>query len=169
MRRRLYLLRHAKSSWDEPGLVDRERPLAERGRRACAVVAAHIEAAGIEPGAVVCSPAARARETLDRIAVALPPGAERRIEPRVYGADWEQLLEVVRELPDELRSVMLIGHNPGFQDLVLALAAEGEALERVRRKFPTAALATLGFAGDWRRLRPGGAGLEGFVRPKQLA
>lgn len=169
MRRRLYLLRHAKSSWERPRLADRERPLAERGRRACALIAAHIEAAGIEPGAIVCSPAVRARQTAERIAVAMPPGTELRFEPRVYGADWEELLEVVRELPEELRSVLLIGHNPGFQDLAVALAAEGEALERMRRKFPTAALATLGFAGEWRRLRPGGASLEAFVRPKQLA
>lgn len=168
MKRRLYLLRHAKSSWEESGLTDRERPLAERGRRACKLVASHLESSGIAPGAVVCSPAVRARETLDRIRPGLPEATQVWIEARIYGADWEELLEVGRELGDELRSAMLIGHNPGFQDLAVALAGSGEQLDQVRRKFPTAALATLDFDGEWSLLGPGAATLADFVRPKQL-
>ncbi len=168
MKRRLYLLRHAKSSWEQPGLADRERPLAKRGRMACKLIAAHFEASGIAPEAVVCSPAIRARETLDRVRPGLPEATPVRIEPRIYGADWEELLDVGRGLSDELRSAMLIGHNPGFQDLAVALAGGGEQLDRVRRKFPTAALATLLFDGEWSRLRPGAATLADFVRPKQL-
>lgn len=166
--RQLLLLRHAKSSWDEPALADRDRPLAPRGRRACELMANHLEANGIEPDAVVCSPATRARETLERIRPAL--GAEVSVweEPGIYEARWEDLLGIVQALPAELGSAMLIGHNPGFQELAVALAADGEGLERMRRKFPTAALAILGFTGEWLRLAPRGAVLESFVRPKQL-
>lgn len=167
-RRQLLLLRHAKSSWDEPDLTDRERPLAARGRRACGLMANHLEANGIEPDAIVCSPAVRARQTLERISPALGERTTVWEEPRIYEAGWEELLAIVQVLPGELGSVMLIGHNPGFQELAVALAAEGKGLERMRRKFPTAALATLSFAGEWSRLAPRDAVLESFVRPKQL-
>jgi phosphohistidine phosphatase len=167
-RRQLHLLRHAKSSWDDPGLADRDRPLTARGRRACKLIAGHLEASGIEPGAVICSPAVRARQTLEGIRPALAEGTEVWEEPAIYEAGWEELLGIAQALPDGLGSAMLIGHNPGFQELAVALAAEGEGLERMRRKFPTAALATLSFPGEWLQLAPRGAILESFVRPKQL-
>lgn len=167
-RRQLLLLRHAKSSWEEPGLADRDRPLAPRGHRACELMAKHLAETGIEPDAAVHSPARRARETLEGIRPALGDGTAVWEEPGIYEAGWEDLLGIVQALPAELGSVMLIGHNPGFQELAVALAAGGEGLERMRRKFPTAALATLSFPGEWQRLAPRGAVLESFVRPKQL-
>lgn len=167
--KRLFLLRHAKSSWDEPGLPDHRRPLAARGRRACDVIAEHLRAEGVAPQLVLCSPARRARETLERVAGGLPERFELRIKPELYGASASELAEVLRELADEFDSVMLIGHNPGIQQLAIALAAPGEGAEGVVGKFPTAALATLAFEGGWGALAPGSAELVDFVTPKELA
>jgi len=116
---------------------------------------------------VLCSPSARTRETLKRLGVG--DGAEVRIEDELYGASADELLAVLRDLPDELDSVMLIGHNPGIEDLTIRLASEGEELARVREKFPTAALATLELDTSWRGLAPGGAELVAFVKPKELS
>jgi phosphohistidine phosphatase len=161
----LYLLRHAKSSWDDPSLADHERPLAPRGQRAADLIGEHLRSAGIAPGVVLCSSAARARETLERVA----PDGEVRIEDELYGASERELLERLHQLPAELDSAMLIGHNPALQELTLMLAAEGPELRRVHRKFPTAALATLAFDGDWSGLRLDAARLVEFVRPRDLA
>src|SRR5947209_6480088 len=101
----LYLLRHAKSSWDDPALADSERPLAARGRRDVKRIAAHAGAGSIAPDLVLCSPARRTRETLKGIAGALGPQARVRIEPRLYGADRDDLLDVIRRVPGGLESV----------------------------------------------------------------
>jgi phosphohistidine phosphatase len=166
--KRLLLLRHAKSSWDDPGLADHERPLAPRGRRATKVIARHLRATGAAPGVVLCSPSVRTRETLDGIRSALPPKTPVSIEERLYAASAGDLLARLRELDDELDSAMLIGHNPGIHDLALALAGHGEKVAALRGKFPTAALATVGFAGSWRDLGDGGAELTDFVTPREL-
>lgn len=151
--KRVYLLRHAKSSWDDPALSDHDRPLAPRGRKAAALMASHIRDEGIEPELVLCSSAVRARETLERV----QPAGEVEVEDGLYGAGAADLLDRLRRVPDEVESVMLIGHNPAIQDLA---GVEG--------KFPTGALATLEFDGEWRSLRAGCAKLAAFVRPKQL-
>ncbi|HXF00507.1 MAG TPA: histidine phosphatase family protein [Solirubrobacterales bacterium] len=163
----LFLLRHAKSSWDDPGLDDHDRPLASRGRRASALIADHMSRNRIAPALVLCSSARRTRETLDRVSAALGP-AEILIEPDLYGASSEDLLQRLREVPDEVESVMLVGHQPAIQDLALRLAAEGPELEALRGKFPTAALATLTFEGDWSELGQQGSQLAAYVKPKQL-
>jgi phosphohistidine phosphatase len=163
MRRRLYLLRHAKSSWDDPALADRERPLNERGRRAAVLVAGHLERERIEPELIVCSPARRTLETLERVEGSLgDPLVE--LDERLYAADADELLDRLRELPDDVESVMLIGHNPGIHDLARLLTGSDD----LSRKFPTAALATLSFDASWPELSPATADLAGFVRPKQL-
>jgi phosphohistidine phosphatase len=166
--KRLYLLRHAKSSWDDPTLADHDRPLAPRGRRAAKAMADHLRMEGIAPELVLCSPSARTRQTLTAIAPGLGENADVRIEDELYAASAAALLDVLYELPDEVGSVMLIAHNPGIQDLALSLAGGGPAVERARSKFPTAALATLELDGSWRELAPGGAELVTFVRPKDL-
>jgi phosphohistidine phosphatase len=170
-RRRLYVLRHAKSSWDEPGLDDHDRPLAPRGRDAAKAMAAHVRAQAIRPELVICSSARRARETLDGV----DPAGQRLIEPGVYSASATDLLQRLRRVPAATESVMVIGHNPTLQMLVLCLVDPGSAtlgggshLEAVRGKFPTGALATLQFDGGWGELAPGRAELAGFVRPRQL-
>jgi phosphohistidine phosphatase len=165
--RRLLILRHAKSSWDDPGLADHDRPLAPRGRRAAKVIARHLRHEGTAPELVLCSSARRARETLKRIAPALGD-AEVHVERGLYAASGEDLLERLRAVADEVRSVMLIGHNPAVERLALGLADPGPERERVEAKFPTGALATLAFEGSWRSLAPGGARLLAFVTPREL-
>ena len=167
--KRLFILRHAKSSWDDPGLADHERPLAPRGRRAVEAIAAHVNAAGIAPDLVLCSSARRTRETLEGVAV----GGEHVIEPELYDANCQEVLERLHRVPEEVGSVMVVGHNPTLQALVLRLAggdgaSDGSGLAEVRRKFPTGALATLTFDGAWTELSPRSARLAAFVRPKSL-
>jgi phosphohistidine phosphatase len=163
---RLYLLRHAKSSWDDPGLADQDRPLAPRGRRATKLVAKHLRRERIAPAVVLCSPARRTRETFEGIAAALGGDVSVRVEPELYGASDRDLLERLREIPDTVQSVMLIGHNPAIQALALSLAGSGGQLASLERKYPTGALATLTFWGSWRELET--AELVGFVRPRDL-
>jgi phosphohistidine phosphatase len=165
--KRLFLLRHAKSSWDEPGLDDHDRPLAKRGRRASKTIGEHLRREGIRPDLVLCSSSVRTRETLERIG--LGDGVEVRIEDDVYAAAAGELLEVLNGVGEDVGSAMVIGHNPGIQDLALQLAGDGAEIPRVRQKFPTAALATLDFDGGWDALAPGGAELISFVKPKELS
>jgi phosphohistidine phosphatase len=167
--RQLFLLRHAKSSWNEPCLEDHERPLAPRGRAAAKLLAAHVHSNGIQPEQVLVSSSKRTRETLEGVA----PGGEVIIEPELYSATANGLLERVRQVPDRTGSVMLIGHNPATQALVLELAdassSDPEVLQSVARKFPTGALATLELQCPWSELRPGCAALTALVRPKDLS
>lgn len=166
--KRLFVLRHAKSSWDSPALDDHERPLAPRGRKAVEVMSLHMRASGIEPQLVLCSSSRRTRETLDGIAV----GGEHLIEQSLYSATCEELLARLRDVPDAVSSAMLIGHNPAVQMLVLRLtklavdAIEDPRRDSMKRKFPTGALATVSFDGAWRDLASGGGRLEEYVTPK---
>src|SRR4051794_27998376 len=160
MSKRLLLLRHAKSSWDDPGLSDHDRPLAPRGRKAAALMASYLSEERIRPALVLCSTAVRARETLEGVGLADDVVFEREL----YGASSGELLERLGRVPDSVESAMLIGHNPGMQDLALMLGGTGD----VERKFPTGALATFAFDGGWSDLGPGRADLVDFVRPKQL-
>ena len=166
--RTLDLLRHAKSSWDDPGLPDHDRPLAPRGRRATQLLAEHLRREGIGPELVLCSTARRARETFEGIAPALGDDVEVRFEAELCGASGDELLARLRTIPEAIESALLIGHNPSIQTLALRLAGSGDELERVRSKYPTGALATLTFPGGWDELEPGAAELVGFVRPKDL-
>jgi phosphohistidine phosphatase len=163
----LYLLRHAKSSWDDPTLADRERPLAPRGRRDAKRIAEHLRRVGVQPELVLCSTAARTHETLDLLRPALAT-ATVVLEEGLYGASAEELLARIRLVPDSVSSVMLIGHNPGLHELAVTLASSGDELQRLEAKFPTAALATLSLAKTWSQLAPAGSTLEAFVVPKQL-
>ena len=166
--RTLYLLRHAKSDWDDPELSDFDRPLAPRGVDACARIAAHMRAEGIAPELVLCSPARRAKETLEGLGDAIGEGAV-RFEKDIYEATESDLLGVVHPTDPAVSSVMLIGHNPSIERLALLLCEEGDLLDSLRAKYPTAALATLAIPStEWRELRLGGATLAAFVKPKEL-
>jgi phosphohistidine phosphatase len=165
--RSIYLLRHAKSSW-KSGVPDHDRPLARRGRRAAKAIRRHLQEEGIEPELVLCSTARRAVETLERIEPALG-SSDVRIERDLYGAGSDALLDRLRSVPDDVGSVMLIGHNPGLQLLALDLARPAAERDELAEKFPTAALVTLAFRrASWRLLEPGTAELVGFVRPRDL-
>jgi phosphohistidine phosphatase len=167
--RRVYLLRHAKSSWKDRSLADRDRPLAGRGKRAAKAVAGHLEAEGIRPDLVLCSPARRTRDTLERVEAAFGDQVETRFDEALYGASEAELLACLRALAREIDSVMVIGHNPGLEELALALASQGAQLARMREKYPTAALATIDLpAEDWRAIEPGSGKLIAYVRPRDL-
>jgi phosphohistidine phosphatase len=164
------LLRHAKSSWDDPALPDRLRPLAPRGIRAVEAVARHLRAAEVAPDLVLCSPARRAVQTWESVARGVPPDTAVEIEEAIYHADGDDLLVRLREVPSGIESVLLVGHNPGLQDLAVDLVGSGDAglRERLVTKFPTGALATLDVQGEWHDLNRGGAGLLAFVVPRDL-
>jgi phosphohistidine phosphatase len=175
--KKLFVLRHAKSSWDDPGLDDHDRPLAPRGIHAVKLLGEHIRASGIRPDQVLCSSSRRTRETLDAVA----PGGETLIERELYDATCASMIERLRRVPAGTESVMVIGHNPTAQMLVLRLTGAngneyasrlaqpfGGGLAEVQRKFPTGALATLTFGCEWDELGPGCATLVDFVRPKSL-
>lgn len=156
--RRLVVLRHAKSAWP-PGVADHDRPLGERGLRDAPAAGGWLRDAGCVPDLVLCSTAVRARRTWDLAAAQFAAQPPVRHERRLYGTDAADLLAVVRETPATVQTLLLVGHNPAVQELVLLLAAEalGDALERTRDKFPTAAIAVLVMQGPWLRTGPGGA------------
>ncbi len=121
---------------------------------------------------MLCSTALRTRETLELVKPGLPDGVAVRIEPRVYGATAPELLALVHELPAAAGSVMLVGHNPGLEDLVLDLAGSGDdgLLARVEEKFPTGALATLDFdVTAWSEITAGSGELTAYVVPRDLS
>lgn len=166
----LHLLRHAKSSWDDPTLPDHERPLAPRGHRASKVIARHLLERGITPELVLCSSSVRTRETLALVSAGFDPAIETRvdIEQGLYAVSAEDLLARIRRAPETIESVMLIAHNPSIQELAMELAAPARGIERIREKFPTAALATFEIADPWNAVEPGSAHLVEFVKPREL-
>ncbi len=167
----LYLLRHAKSSWDDTSLADPDRPLAPRGRKAAQRVGAHMRQAKIQPDLVLCSSAARAVQTYEAVAAAVGGGVELSIEDDLYGASSSELLGRLHGLPETAGSVLLIGHNPGLQDLTLELAGNEDSalLAEVGDKFPTGALACLSVLVPWTVLARGEAVLVSVVVPRSLA
>lgn len=170
--RRLCLLRHAKSSWDDARLADFDRPLARRGREAAPRIARWMAEAGLRPDHVLCSPALRTRQTWEIVQPSLGPQAEARFCRTIYEAPWERLLTALRGVPAAAHTVLMIGHNPGMEDLANLLAgaeSDTQALAVMRRKFPTAALALFDVPdAAWPELGPGCARLGAFVRPKDI-
>ena len=165
--KRLFLLRHAKSSWDDPQLADHDRPLAPRGRRAAKAMAEHMLRERVAPEIVLCSTARRAQETLERISPALGD-ATVLIEAELYLGSARELLERLHQLPEATASAMLVGHNPAIQELALSLASPGSGRVAIEGKYPTAGLATLSSEGTWSALEVGAAELVSFVTPKDL-
>jgi phosphohistidine phosphatase len=166
--KRVFLLRHAKSAWDDPGLRDRDRPLAPRGRKAAKQVARWAKKHAVRPQLVICSSAARAQQT---IRLVLPSLGEPEVwvEVTLYAADAETLLARIRALPDEVDEAMLVGHNPGLMDVLLLLAEPGKLRKRAAVNVPTAALAELeADVMRWVDVKPGEARLTKFVVPREL-
>lgn len=171
--RQLLLLRHAKSSWDDPRLPDHARPINARGRRNAIAMGAAMRELGLAPDIVLVSSARRTLQTLEAIQ---PLEGSPLIEPMdaLYLAPWQGLLDVLRGLRETARSVLVIGHNPGLHDLAMALvgpagmAAGGPMAERLAQSYPTATLTELSLALPWRMLEPGGARLIRFLTPAEL-
>lgn len=167
----VFLLRHAKSSWDQPGLEDFHRPLAPRGRKAASRMGRYMAEEGILPHRVLCSGAVRAVQTWELWSRSLEKEVPVEFRDDIYHASSDSLLRLIRALPEDLGSVLLLGHNPTFEHLALRLAGSGRAedLERMRGKYPTGALAILDLPTErWRGLEEGTGVLRGFVRPKDL-
>jgi phosphohistidine phosphatase len=163
------LLRHGKSSWSDSTLADIDRPLAPRGERAARKLAKYIRRRRIRPALVLCSPALRTRKTLEAVEASLGKRCVVEVVPELYAASEQELLERLQALSESVSSVMLIGHNPGLQDLALLLASRGACLPQLEEKFPTGALATLVVRSEsWTALGPGEAELVDYVVPSQL-
>lgn len=164
----LHLMRHAKSSWDDPGLSDRDRPLTASGREAAVLIARLLEDELSQVELALCSGAVRTRQTLDALGPVLGADAVVQVEDDLYGMSADDLLTRLRQVDDATGTVLVVGHNPTLQHLTLELAAAGDpaVLERIRTKFPTAALATLAFGDGWSTLDRGAARLESFNTPR---
>lgn len=171
--RQLLLLRHAKSSWDDASMPDRDRPLNARGRRSASLMRQAMRDLGLAPDVVLVSTARRTLETLD----ALEPWDDTPlVEPMdsLYLANPMQLTAALHGVAETVRSVLVIGHNPGIHDLALnlagpnALATGGEPAKMLSAGFPTGALAEFVVAGSWWDLREGGGRLVRFLTPRML-
>ena len=165
----LLLLRHAKSDWGDADLDDFERPLAPRGRKAAPRMGRYLKEQGLQPALVLCSPARRARETLDLLLTALASPPEISYLKTLYLAPPSRLLAVLRRQSPDCGRILLIGHNPGLHRLALALAGgqAGAPAQRLAEKFPTAALARFRVAA-WDSLGEVPSALVEFVRPRDL-
>jgi phosphohistidine phosphatase len=166
--RTLVLLRHAKADW--PEVPDHERPLADRGRLDSPAVGRRFLDDGVSPELALCSTAARTRETWKLAAHELPHRPRTVYEERLYDASLGELLALLNETPDEIRSLLLVGHNPGMHALAEALAgtAEGDTGDRMERiGFPTAAFVVLTFNGSWKTLEQGAGRMTSFWAPHE--
>jgi phosphohistidine phosphatase len=161
----LHLLRHAKSDWGDDSLPDAERPLNARGKRDARALAGHLARHPVAVDAVYCSTARRARKTLAAISPSLGKARE-VVEGTLYGAGAGDLLELVRGLDPKLDAVLLVGHNPGFEELARTLLPDSEP----PRAFPTCTLASLTFEGKgWNAVKAGRGRLAGFLTPADFA
>ena len=160
--RTLYLLRHAKSSWKDETLRDFDRPLKGRGRRAAEQMGQVLAEEKLKSPLVISSPAVRARETTELVLESGGFKLEPRFDERIYEADVRTLLEVAQSVPDSSDTAILVGHNPGFENLLSYFTGEN-------RHMPTCALAKIEFdAVSWSEVAEETGRLELFVRPKDL-
>jgi phosphohistidine phosphatase len=169
--RRLLLLRHAKAERAKPNERDHDRVLEERGRADARRIGSYLASHGFVPNRVLVSTAARTRETFSLLAGAFDRMPAASFEESIYDAPPQGILKAIQDGGGEARTLLVIGHNPGLQELAALLIAAGdvEARQRLNEDFPTSALAVIGLAsGDWRALRPHAGRLEHFVTPASL-
>jgi phosphohistidine phosphatase len=156
--RLLAVVRHAKSDWPE-GVPDDQRPLAPRGRRNAPATGRWLRDEVGRIDLVVCSPALRARQTCELVAAELDPAPRVVRDERVYAASADALLGVVQDLPADVGTAALVGHNPGLQDLVELLSGE-------LRELKTSSVVVLAWSGDWLDAAPGAATLASYATPR---
>ena len=169
---RLMLLRHAKSDWSSSGMQDTARPLNERSEAAARLMGGYMARHSLIPQRVLCSPARRTRETWAGIAAQWPAEVAIVFDERLYVATPQVLMSVIRSQDDTTRTLLVIGHNPGLQETAELLIAAGdvELRERLREKFPTAALSVIDFAVDkWGRIHDRSGRLDRYVTPRSVA
>jgi phosphohistidine phosphatase len=167
----LIVLRHAKSSWANPGLEDFDRPLARRGEEAAPLMGAFLAERGLVPDLILCSTSRRTRQTLTLALRAMKAQPETEFSEALYHATVPTLLAAIKDAPDDVRQLMLVGHNPGLQSLALDLIGGGDPAGRraIAHKFPSGAAAVMTFdAPNWAGIAPGGGHLTVFMTPKQL-
>lgn len=165
----LTLLRHAKSSWADPGQSDFERPLSPRGRKAARAMGRDMRRLGLGYDHILTSPAARTLETLTELAQGYGGAVATDPEPRIYLATSAALLEIVREADDGWDRLLLVGHNPGIEQLALALSRRSALRDRLAAKYPTGALVEIALpAAHWREVVEGAGTLTRFIRPRDL-
>ncbi len=169
--RRLLLLRHAKAERLQSGGRDHDRILAKRGRDDAAAVGAYLVRHKLIPDQALVSTAARTRETWALVAEAFKTAPEAEYEASIYEASPEAILKAIRATERPAKTLLVVGHNPGMQQLASLLIASGdvEARQRLLEEFPTAAFATISFAANtWDELHLNGGRLEHFVTPHTL-
>ncbi|KQN35600.1 phosphohistidine phosphatase [Sphingomonas sp. Leaf407] len=165
----LTLLRHAKSGWDDPVARDFDRPLNAKGARAATAMGRHLLREALRFDHLVASPALRVVQTLDHFGRGYGDLPACNSDRSLYLASAATLLDVVRALPADTDRALLVGHNPGLEDLVLLLSAESNPLRgAVEEKFPTASVAVLELDGDWAAADDGCGHLIRFTRPRDL-
>ncbi len=159
----LLLLRHAKSSWRDEALSDFDRPLNERGKKAAHAIGRYIRKHKMMPDLVLSSPAVRARETTGIITTTAKLTAEIRYDQRIYEADPPRLVQVLSQIENNFCSVLLVGHNPGIEELISLLTGSSQHM-------PTAALAKIRLEGadDWSEISQAKAILELTIKPKDI-
>jgi phosphohistidine phosphatase len=165
----LTLLRHAKSGWDDPVRRDFDRPLNPRGRRAARTVGREMRNLGLAFDRILASPARRVVETIEEVAETFGPLAP-DYDERVYLAPAATLVEIIRETPDAIERLLLVGHNPGLEELALRLAGgDGPLRAEVAIKYPTGTLAEMAFPiRHWTEVADGTGSIVRFVRPRDL-
>ncbi len=171
MSRRLILLRHAKSDWPE-GIADHERPLGRRGLADAPRMGAYIESHGLIPDFAVVSTARRTRETWDLVEQELSRSVPVRFDRRIYEARPGALLFLIREVEPSVGTLMLVGHNPGFEEIARFLIGSGnvEARNLLAEKYPTGALAVIDFnIEDWGDIETRSGSLDKFIAPRSLS
>jgi len=170
--KKLTLLRHAKSGWDDPVARDFDRPLNARGKRAAQRIGEYMREHDLHYDQILASPAIRVVETIEHLAEGVGETVAPAWDKRIYLASAVSLLDVVQEADDRHDNLLLVGHNPGLEDLVLMMVpdrAGDDARDQIEEKFPTAAIAEISFAVDrWEDVRPNGGELSRFVRPRDL-
>lgn len=169
--KRLAVLRHAKSSWNDRELDDFDRPLNRRGREAALRMGQEMTKRGMRFDLVVASPALRVRETIDGVRQGHELAEPIRFEPRIYMARVSELLELIAALPDDANSALLVGHNTSAERLVAKLATDDERglRRRVETKFPTAALAVIELPIErWSEIQPDSGELVELIYPADL-
>jgi len=165
----LLLLRHAKSDWNHPDLTDHQRPINSRGQKAAAKIGKWMKENHVQPEWIICSSATRARETLAVISEHLhTPESLMHFSDDVYLADVETLLQVLAGCPEDIDHVLLIGHNPGMEELLTYLCGEELPLSDNGKLIPTATLAQITMPDDWQKLQHCSAKLSQIIRPKEL-
>jgi phosphohistidine phosphatase len=165
----LTLLRHAKSSWNDPVERDFDRPLNRRGRKAAQAIGREMRLQGLAFDQIIASPALRVVETLDDVAIGYGALLNPQYDKRVYLASRQSLIEIVHEADDAADRLLIVGHNPGLETLALSLAEKGALRDDLAVKYPTATLAEITFPVDtWSEVAEGRGTLRRFIRPRDL-